>query len=121
MKISIGVPPGPQVTALAVRAEALASRTTGSEVTVAGMVICRQRPPTAGGLTFVTLEDETGFANLIVTPQVAERQRDGVRACLVLATGRLERADNVVNLRAHRLLPLDGRQSLEGITSHDYH
>jgi len=90
------------------------------EVAVAGMVICRQRPPTAGGLTFVTIEDETGFANLIITPQLGERDRDGLRASLVLAHGRLERADGVVNLRATRLQALDGRRQVDGVRSHDY-
>ncbi|MGQ0552893.1 MAG: DNA polymerase III subunit alpha [Planctomycetota bacterium] len=95
------------------------------EVAVAGMVICRQRPPTAGGLTFVTIEDETGFANLIVTPEVATRDRAGLRASLVLAVGRVEHADGVVNLRAGRLRTLDigplrGQQALDGLPSHDY-
>ncbi len=90
-------------------------------VWVAGMVICRQRPPTAGGLTFLTLEDETGFANLIVMPDVAQASAEAMRACLVLAEGRLERADGVQNVRVQRLLALDGRTHIEGIRSHDYH
>ena len=96
-----------------------APRPTG-EVWVAGMVICRQRPPTAGGLTFVTLEDETGFANLIVTPDVRDACPDGLRSSLVLAMGRVERAEGVVNVRATRLVALDGRRRIEGIDSHDY-
>ncbi|MHC5210263.1 MAG: DNA polymerase III subunit alpha [Planctomycetota bacterium] len=95
------------------------------EIAVAGLVVCRQRPPTAGGLTFLTLEDETGFANLIVTPDVARRDRKGLVASLVLALGRLEHADGVVNVRATRLLPLDSGplspdRPIEGLPSHDY-
>jgi len=84
----------------------------GHSVRVAGLCICRQRPPTAGGLTFVSLEDETGFANLIVPPAVARRDRDGLRATIVLGTGRVEFADGVVNVKAERLESLDGRWPL---------
>jgi len=92
----------------------------GSEVWVAGMVICRQRPTTAKGLTFVTLEDETGFANLIVEPALAARDRDGLHACLLLAVGRLQCADGVVNIKASRLMSLDRGVLIEGVASHDY-
>ena len=93
----------------------------GAEVWVAGMVICRQRPETAKGLTFVTLEDETGFVNLIVRPALAARDRDGLTACLLLAVGRLECADGVVNVQATRLTSLDRGVMIEGVPSHDYH
>ncbi len=92
----------------------------GGEVWVAGMVICRQRPTTARGLTFVTLEDETGFVNLIVEPVLAARDRDGLHACLLLAVGRLQRADGVVNIKATRLISLDRGVPIEGVASHDY-
>ncbi|MDQ3778674.1 MAG: OB-fold nucleic acid binding domain-containing protein, partial [Actinomycetota bacterium] len=69
-------------------------------VTVAGMVVARQRPSTANGVVFMLLEDEHGVMNLIVPPQVYERFRPVVRAeKLVLARGRFERAgrnENVV-------------------------
>ncbi|MFT7463510.1 MAG: error-prone DNA polymerase, partial [Pseudohongiellaceae bacterium] len=93
----------------------------GSLVTVAGMVICRQRPPTAGGLTFVTLEDETGFTNLIVSARISDEQRQAMRASLLGATGVVEWADGVTNLRVRRLQPLSDAQSIEGLSSHDYH
>ncbi|HTE06196.1 MAG TPA: hypothetical protein VK824_08370, partial [Planctomycetota bacterium] len=93
----------------------------GSEVWVAGMVICRQQPPTAKGLVFVSLEDETGFINLIVAPELAVRDREGLRACLMLAVGRIERASGVVNVRATRLSSLDRGTVIEGMPSHDYH
>jgi error-prone DNA polymerase len=97
----------------------------GQRVAVAGLVICRQRPQTASGLTFVTLEDETGFANLIVTPDVARRDRAGLAASLLLAVGRLEHADGVVNVRVTRLAPLDHGpvrhdRPIDGLPSHDY-
>jgi error-prone DNA polymerase len=92
----------------------------GPERAVAGMAICRQRPPTAGGLTFVTIEDETGFANLIVVPEVAREHRDGLFAGLILAVGRIEFAQGVVNLRATSLRPLDDGRPIEGVPSHDY-
>lgn len=92
----------------------------GALVTVAGMVICRQRPPTAGGLTFVTLEDETGFTNLIVDARLSDEQRSALRASLLGATGVVERAEGVTNLRVRRLQPLSDAQSIEGLSSHDY-
>ena len=92
----------------------------GREVWVAGLAICRQRPPTAGGLTFVSLEDETGFANLIVAPDVAARDREGLLAMIVLGIGRLEFADGVVNVKATWLLSLDDGRPIEGVPRHDY-
>jgi error-prone DNA polymerase len=68
-------------------------------VEVAGMVVARQRPETAHGITFVLLEDERGTINLIVPPPVYERSREAVRAApLVRARGRLERREEVVNV-----------------------
>ena len=90
-------------------------------VAVAGMVICRQRPRTASGLTFVTLEDETGFANLIISRELAARDREGLSATLMLAEGRVERSRAVVNIHAERLHSLDGGRPLAGLLSHDYH
>jgi error-prone DNA polymerase len=118
-----GVLPAGELPAQAQR-QAQARRGRG-EVAVAGLAVCRQRPPTAGGLTFVTIEDETGFANLIVTPEVAQRDRAGLTASLILAAGRLEYAEGVVNLRATRLSPLDLRpldaqRAIDGLSSHDY-
>jgi len=92
----------------------------GREVWVAGLAICRQRPTTAGGLTFVSLEDETGFANLIVTPDVAARDREGLLAMIMLGIGRLEFADGVVNVKATRLISLDDGRPIEGVPRHDY-
>ena len=76
-------------------------------VEVAGLVIVRQRPETARGITFLSLEDETGIANLVVMPDVYERYRPLVRgAPFLLARGRVERTGNVVNLQVRELLEL---------------
>jgi error-prone DNA polymerase len=90
-----------------VRAAALAEVRAGAQVAVAGMVITRQRPPTAKGMVFITLEDETGIANLILTPPVYERLRPLARdEHLLVARGRVERASAVVNLRVEDLARL---------------
>jgi DNA polymerase III alpha subunit len=65
----------------------LGSAKDGSWVTVAGVVIVRQRPGTAQGFLFVTLEDETGLANAIVTPDVFQHQRVLLRRARILKVG----------------------------------
>ncbi len=76
-------------------------------VEVAGLVIVRQRPETAAGIVFVSLEDETGIANLVVMPDVYEQFRPLVRgAAFLLAQGRVERTGQVVNVRVCSLAPL---------------
>jgi error-prone DNA polymerase len=76
-------------------------------VEVAGLVIVRQRPETAHGIVFVSLEDETGIANLVVMPDVYERCRPVVRGSpFLLARGRVERNGRVVNVRVDALAPL---------------
>jgi error-prone DNA polymerase len=68
-------------------------------VRVAGLVVARQRPATAKGVTFMLLEDEHGTINLIVPPPVYERCRLAVRAePIVLAEGRLEHREGVTNV-----------------------
>ncbi len=79
----------------------------GRRVTVGGMVTHRQRPSTAGGVTFLNLEDETGMLNVICTRGVWTRYRKvatGVSTMLI--RGILERSDGVTNLSADRLAPL---------------
>ncbi|MEX0745080.1 MAG: error-prone DNA polymerase, partial [Phycisphaeraceae bacterium] len=83
-------------------------------VTVAGMVTIRQRPATAGGVTFISLEDETGHCNLIVRPKVFERCRAAVRtAGVVFARGRVERHGQVVHVNVHSVQ--DITTMLEGL------
>jgi len=80
------------------------STPTGRFVTVAGIVLFRQRPGTAKGIMFMTIEDETGRVDLIVRPNVYERFRSAaVYAKLVLVRGKVERQGQVVHVLAHRL------------------
>jgi DNA polymerase III alpha subunit len=74
---------------------------SGARVAVAGIVICRQRPGTAKGVIFVTLEDETGSANIVVWAKIYERFRRAVIAGRALkVTGRLQREGDVVHVVA---------------------
>ncbi|MGA9762686.1 MAG: error-prone DNA polymerase [Gaiellaceae bacterium] len=87
----------------------------GSRVTVAGMVVARQRPPTANGVTFLLLEDETGQLNVIVMPPLYASNRALVRGePILLARGRLQRSGGTINVIADELeslLPLARRLS----------
>ncbi len=86
------------------RSEALGSVKNGERVTVAGLVLVRQRPGTAGGVIFMTLEDETGVANIIVWPKVFERLRAIVLgARLVAVTGKLQSEQGVIHIVAERM------------------
>ena len=86
----------------------------GRRVRVAGLVVARQRPATANGVTFMLLEDEHGTINLIVSPPIHERFRLAVRAePLVLASGRLERHEGTVNVVVDRIERLE-RPDLPG-------
>ena len=77
----------------------------GQLVRAAGIVTCRQRPGTASGVTFVTLEDETGFVNVVVWRDLAERQRrELIGSNLLGVHGRIERKGQVVHLIAGRLV-----------------
>ncbi len=82
-----------------VRTSALKQTEDGAPVEVAGLVVARQRPETANGITFILLEDEKGTVNLVVPPPVYDRHRSIVRvAPLILARGRLERREGVINV-----------------------
>ena len=92
------------LTAAALKSE---SARPGSGVAVAGLVTHRQRPPTARGVVFLSLEDETGMVNVICPPQVWERhQRMATVAPALLVQGHLERSGGAVNLVADALRPL---------------
>jgi error-prone DNA polymerase len=74
---------------------------------VAGLVLCRQRPSTASGIMFMTIEDETGIANLIIRPRVYERVRSIVRhATTLLAEGTVEHRSGVTHLIVRRITDL---------------
>jgi error-prone DNA polymerase len=103
------------------RAADLAAVPAGRRARVAGVVIVRQRPGTAKGFVFITLEDETGFANAIVTPAVFEEHRQvilGVSALVI--EGVVQNQDGVVALKADRFEPLGGRPAAVDV-SHDFH
>jgi error-prone DNA polymerase len=80
----------------------------GASVAVAGLAIVRQRPGTAKGVVFITIEDETGIANLIIRPDIFERFRSIVlMSSSIVAYGRIERVDAVVYVTAERIESLD--------------
>ncbi|WP_373290020.1 error-prone DNA polymerase [Longimycelium tulufanense] len=82
----------------------------GSRVLVGGAVTHRQRPATAGGVTFLNLEDETGMVNVVCTPGLwARYRRVAQTSSALLVRGVLERAEGVTNIRADRLQHLDLR------------
>jgi error-prone DNA polymerase len=86
------------------RACDLASLPNGRRVKVAGMVLVRQRPGTAKGIYFATLEDETGFANIVVMPVVFAANRSLLStATFIMAEGRLQSRDGVTSVRAERM------------------
>jgi error-prone DNA polymerase len=85
----------------------LTATVDGAHVKVAGLVITRQRPGSANGVVFVTLEDETGIANLVVWPDTFERfRRAGIGAVLLGVAGRLQREGQVIHVVAERLSDL---------------
>ena len=87
-----------------VPARALDEIADGRRVTVAGLVLVRQRPGTAKGVIFVTLEDESGWANVIVWPKVFERFRKiTLGARLLVATGQVQKEGQVIHVIAERL------------------
>ncbi|GAB4139645.1 MAG: hypothetical protein Kow0040_27860 [Thermogutta sp.] len=94
----------------AVTAKELERLPPGSPVRVAGIVMVRQRPGTAKGITFVSLEDETGIINLIVKPDVWRRWRNAALTAVVLfAVGRLQRQEGVIHVVVMRLEDLSSK------------
>ncbi|MEM9555736.1 MAG: error-prone DNA polymerase [Acidobacteriota bacterium] len=98
---------------------ALDSLPHGRLVTFAGSVIVRQRPGTAKGMLFITLEDETGMAQALVTPQLLAENRDVVvgHPGLVIE-GELQRRDGSMTIKAQRIWPI---RHLAETPSHDFH
>jgi error-prone DNA polymerase len=92
----------------------------GRWVRVAGWVIVRQRPGTAKGFMFLSMEDETGIANIIVTPDIFDRNRLVlVDQPLLLIDGPLQNQDNVIHVRARRIQGLS--YAMAAAASHDFH
>jgi error-prone DNA polymerase len=86
----------------------------GSWVRIAGAVIVRQRPGTAKGFLFLTLEDETGTSNAIVVPDMFKRHRAVVQtAGILLVEGPVQNQDGVIHVRARRFERLDGNSMAE--------
>jgi error-prone DNA polymerase len=101
-------------------AEDLAQRRSNQPVQIAGCVIARQRPGTAKGFVFLSLEDETGIANVILTPDVFERDRIIVtRSRFLLIAGLLQNQDGVIHVKAQHIEPLEIPEAQ--IRSHDFH
>jgi len=94
----------------------------GDSVAVAGLVICRQRPGTAKGFVFLTLEDETGMVNIVVTPKRFEQQALLISTTpLLLVRGTLQIEQGVINVRANRFRGLQAELGAEYAKSHDFH
>ncbi len=94
----------------------------GRGVRYAGIVICRQRPGTASGVVFMTLEDETGFVNLVVWDKVFRKYQVLIKTTSFLGvTGKLQVQDGVTHLIADSfwLPPIRSRPASGG--SHDFH
>ncbi|HYO57236.1 error-prone DNA polymerase [Archangium sp.] len=91
----------------AVTAAGLERVRAGARVAVGGMLICRQMPPTAKGFCFLSLEDETGIANLVVPPDAYARFRKDIHGALFLVgQGTLEKTGKVTNVKVQQLEPL---------------
>jgi error-prone DNA polymerase len=103
------------------RATDLASARHGATVQIAGNVICRQRPGTAKGFVFVSLEDETGVSNAIVTPDLFERVRLLItEEPFLIIEGTVQNSENVVLIKAQEIRAL-AHEQLVGTDSHDFH
>jgi len=92
----------------------------GSIIQIAGNVICRQRPGTAKGFVFISLEDETGVSNAIVEPELFEHFRLVItEEAFLLIEGEVQNSDNVILIKAREIRPLLHEQ-LVGSESHDF-
>jgi error-prone DNA polymerase len=102
-------------------AQTVSGMRDGTQTRFAGIVICRQRPSTASGVLFMTLEDETGFVNLVVWPSVYEQYRLLVRTSSFLGvTGQVQQQEGVVHLVAERFWAPQGLQVPAQPVSYDF-
>jgi error-prone DNA polymerase len=93
-----------------VTAAELAHLPVDRRLAIAGIVLIRQRPGSANGVVFITIEDETGIANLIIWPQILERfRRAALGATLLRCIGKLQREESVIHVVAHRLADMTPR------------
>jgi error-prone DNA polymerase len=103
-------------------AEEVCARPDGSDVRAAGIVLMRQRPAAAGGVTFITLEDESGQVNVIVWERTAQAHREALLGARLLEVhGRLQHAEGVTHLIAQRLLDRTGLLGALVTRSRDFH
>ena len=94
----------------------------GERVAHAGLVICRQRPGTAKGFVFLSLEDETGILNVVVTPKRFERQALLISTSpLLLVRGTLQVESSVVNLKGEEFRALSAGAGEAWAKGHDFH
>jgi error-prone DNA polymerase len=92
----------------------------GRFVRIAGCIICRQRPGTAKGLLFLSIEDETGVSNAVVMPDVFDRERKTIlNNSYLMIEGEMQNIDNVYTVRGERFEPLHVAE--EAVPSHDFH
>ncbi|MFL6568655.1 MAG: OB-fold nucleic acid binding domain-containing protein, partial [Chthoniobacterales bacterium] len=103
------------------RASDLVRARHGATVEIAGNVICRQRPGTAKGFVFISLEDETGVSNAIVSPDLFEKLRLVItEEAFLHIEGEVQNSDDVVLIKARKIKPLAHAQ-IAGSASHDFH
>lgn len=103
------------------RADELAVAKDRSRVQIGGSVICRQRPGTAKGFVFLSLEDETGVANAIIRPALFESERLVITQYpALIVEGTVQHQDGVIHVKAERILPLQDAR-LPTQASHDFH
>jgi error-prone DNA polymerase len=103
------------------RAVDLAQVKNGATVRIAGNVICRQRPGTAKGFVFISLEDETGVSNAIVAPPVFEANRLVItEEPFLLIEGKLQQVENVIHIKAEKIRRFES-QAFTGTRSYDFH
>jgi error-prone DNA polymerase len=110
-----------EMTALGIRpASELKNLRSGQRLRIGGCVIARQRPGTAKGFVFLSLEDETGIANAIVTPDLLQKNRVLlISERFLMIEGILQNQDNVISVKAERVLPLSVTRA--ETSSHDFH
>lgn len=102
------------------RASDLPKAKHGSTIQIAGNVICRQRPGTAKGFVFVSLEDETGVSNAIVDPDLFERYRLLItEEDFLVIEGEVQNSENTVLIKTREIKPLV-HEELIGSESHDF-
>jgi error-prone DNA polymerase len=102
------------------RASELKSMPSGQRLRIGGCVITRQRPGTAKGFFFLSLEDETGVANAIVHPDLLQQNRVLlISERFLMVEGILQNQDNVISVKAERVFPL--RITSAETSSHDFH